>query len=361
MQIFPSDFWEKASPESQGLDEDKFRKVMNDFHIRSGGVGADETVVVRNGYLIWQGSAADHVHEVFSATKTFTSTVLGLLSTDNVLNVDDLAVKYMPSLCDLYPEYGQITLGHLASMMSGYDSVMGSGWEHYHTDRERHREHVLTYTEPGVPLFEAGKMQQYHDPQVHLLGYILTQVSGQSLSEMIWERIAKPIGMQAFSWSDYGVRDGMFFNNPAGTPGINQQGEPQGGVYSNALDLARYGLLYLNQGNWQGKQILDPVFVARASHNQVPVAFESRFAGRYGFYWWTNGVMGNGERPIPSAPAHTYMAHGAGRNFIVVVPEWHMVIVRLSTAPGGDIRVGGMKEVVWDAFFSHMEKAILEC
>jgi len=193
-----------------------------------------------------------------------------------------------------------------------------------------------------------------------MLGYILTRVAGRSLEETIRERIAGPLGMRAFAWSNYGERDGMFFNNPAGTPGINRRGENQGGVYSNALDLARYGWLYLNRGEWRGARLLDPRFVEQAGSNQVPVEFESPFAGRYGFYWWTNGVKSNGTRPIPSAPEKTYMAHGAGRNFIVVVPEWSMVIVRLSPAPGGDVETGGMREEVWEGVFSRLRKAVLD-
>jgi CubicO group peptidase (beta-lactamase class C family) len=360
LPVFPRENWVKASPASQGLDESKFKDAMDFLHANSGGVGADETVVIRNGYVIWQGAAANNVHEIYSATKTFTSTVLGLLVTDGVLNIDDPAVKFLPSLSEKYPEYRKITLRHFASMMSGYNSINRSGWEYYATDRLKHRDYVLTYTIPGKPLFEAGKSYQYYDPQVHMLGYILTKVAGKSLEEIIGERIVQPIGMKKLFWSNYGIRDGMFFNNPAGTPGVNQLGENQGGIYADALDLARYGWLYLNKGNWDDHQLLDSCFVEQAVSNQVPVEFKSRFAGRYGFYWWTNGVMANGERPIPSAPAKTYMAHGAGRNFIVVVPEWNMVIVRLSTAPGGDTTQGSMKETVWDGYFSLMKSALLD-
>lgn len=358
--VFPCENWEKASAPSQGLDESKFAEAMDYLADNAGGVGADETVVIRNGYLIWEGAAAYNVHEIYSATKTFTSTMLGLLVTDGVLSVDDPAVKYLPWLDDEYPLYSKIKLRDFASMSSGYDSVMGDGWKYYSTDRKKHREYVLKYTVPGKPLYEAGKSSRYYDPQVHMLGYILTKVSGKSLEEMIRQRIAGPIGMKKFFWSNLGEHDGMLFNNPAGTPGINQKGQKQGGVYSNALDLARYGLLYLNKGNWSGKQLLDSTFIEQASSNQVPVEIKSNLAGRYGFYWWTNSVMANGRRPIPSAPEKTYMAQGAGRNFIVVVPEWNMVVVRLSTAPGGDTSKGNMRGQVWEAFFSRLKKAVQE-
>jgi CubicO group peptidase (beta-lactamase class C family) len=233
---------------------------------------------------------------------------------------------------------------------------MGDGWSFYRTDRDRHHEHVLSYLTPGPPLFAPGTSFKYHDPAVHLLGYILTRVSGIPLAETIKTRVVHPIGMKHFTWSDYGDRDGILFNNPAGTPGPNQ-----GGVYSNALDLARYALLYLNEGVWNGKSILDPSFVKMATSTQVPAKRPTKYydlTGRYGFFWWTNGVRADGTRPWPAAPPRTFNAHGAGRNFIFVVPEWNLILVRLSPAPGGHIHLGATKTAVWQEFFARLRPAI---
>jgi CubicO group peptidase (beta-lactamase class C family) len=188
------------------------------------------------------------------------------------------------------------------------------------------------------------------------LGYILTKTAGESLEQLFRKRIAAKIGMKQFSWSNYGYRDGIIFNNPAGTPGNNQ-----GGIYSCARDLARYGLLYLNKGSWNGKKILEPSFVKRAGSTQVPADIKTKFydlTGRYGYFWWTNGKTAKGTRPWPSAPPKTFAAHGAGRNFIFVIPEWSMVIVRLSPAPGGHISIVSVKKGVWEKFFSRLKIAI---
>jgi CubicO group peptidase (beta-lactamase class C family) len=354
--IFPGDTWQRGTPESQGIDSAKLRLSLDYLHANAGGVGTDEMVIIRDGYLIWEGPGSRNVHEIYSCTKTFTSSVLGLLATDGVLNVDDYAVKYLPSLDDQYPEYAQIKLSHLATMTSGYDGIMGDGWKFYESDPSKHHECVLSYITPGPPLFDAGTSFKYHDPGVHLLGYILTKVTGESLEQVFRKRVANPIGMKHFAWSNYGDRDGVLFNNPAGTPG-----KEQGGVYSSPLDLARYGLLYLNNGNWKGKQILDAAFVARAASTQVPAELKTKYfdlTGRYGFFWWTNGIKADGVRPWPSAPPKTFAAHGAGRNFIFVIPEWRLVIVRLSPAPGGRVQEGGMKEAVWEQFFSRLKGAI---
>ncbi len=356
--VFPSDTWQRATPESQGIDPVKLHEALNYLHANSNGVGTDETVIVRNGYLIWEGPDANNVHEIYSCTKTFTSTVLGLLVTEGILTVDDYATKYLPSLDDQYPEYAKIRFRHLATMTSGYDSIRSDGWKFYETDRSKHHEYVLSYTTPGYPLFPAGTSFKYHDPAVHILGYILTKVAGESLEQVFRKRITDKIGMKQFSWSNYGYRNGILFNNPAGTPGNNQ-----GGIHSCALDLARYGLLYLNEGNWNGRQILEPSFLKRATSTQVPAEIKTKYfdlTGRYGYFWWTNGKTVNRTRPWPSAPPKTYAAHGAGRNFIFVVPEWSIVIVRLSPAPGGHVNIGSVRRGVWEEFFSFLKDSIEE-
>jgi len=355
-QVFPGEKWQTATPASQGIDTTRLCDALDYLHANSGGAGTDETVIIRNGYLIWQGPNANNVHEIYSCTKTFTSTVLGLLAADDTVGVDDYAVEHWPQLDDEYPQYAHIKLSHLATMTSGYNSVMGDGWAFYRTDRTKHHEYVLSFTAPGPPLFPAGTSFKYHDPAVHMLGYILTMAAGDSLEDVFRKRVANRIGMKQFAWSHYGYRAGVLFNNPAGTPGTHQ-----GGVSSSPLDLARYGWLYLNKGNWNGKQILDPSFVERATSTQVPAEMQTDYydlTGRYGFFWWTNGIQANGRRPWPSAPPRTFAAHGAGRNFIFVVPEWNLVIVRLSPAPGGHIHIGGMKERVWEPFFSRLKAAI---
>ena len=356
--VFPGDIWQRATPESQCIDSSKLHQALDYLHANASGVGTDETVIVRNGYLIWEGPDANNVHEIYSCTKTFTSTILGLLATDGVLSVDDYAAKYLPSLDDQYPEYSKIKFSHLATMTSGYDSIMGDGWTFYEKDPLKHHEYVLSFTTPGPPLFPAGTSFKYHDPAVHILGYILTKAAGESLEQVFRKRIANPIGMKQFTWSNYGYKDGILFNNPAGTPG-----KGQGGVYSSPLDLARYGLLYLNKGSWNGKQILDASFVERATSTQVPAEVKTKYfdlTGRYGFFWWTNGIKTDGKRPWPSGPPKTFAAHGAGRNFIFVIPEWRLVIVRFSPAPGGHVGTGSVRESVWQEFFSRLNGAIKE-
>lgn len=342
--VFPDRDWAEATPESQGVDAVKLGEAVACMDERFGPGGAKELVVVRNGYLIHKGPASDACHNVWSCTKTFTSTVLGLLVADGQCTIDDLALKYLPQLADEHPVYGRITLRHLASMSSGYKGRVVD------VTPEQPWGRPLEYLVPAEPMYEPGTRVQYQDHQVFILGRILTQLAGQSERDLFQRRVAEPIGMTRFDWGISGRVGGIDLNNAAGTPTTP-------GVQTTALDMARFGLLYLHRGNWNGRQILPASFVDEATRNQVPAAGASTFLHRrYGFYWWTNDVRPDGKRPWPSAPSGTYTSHGHNCNFCCVVPEWNMVIVRLGTepVPGGVLGV----EARWDAFFARLASAL---
>jgi len=149
--------------------------------------------------------------------------------------------------------------------------------------------------------------------------------------------------------------EGIDLNNPPGNPG----GQGAGGVHTTARQMARFGLLFLNRGNWNGVQLLSAPFIEKATTNQVPTSHGYRnhdFRGRYGFYWWTNGIRANGKRPWPSAPAKAYTSHGRSANFCFVIPEWNMVIVRMGTSPiSSNI---GQGEQMWNEFFRKLQQAL---
>lgn len=346
--VFPGAEWAEATPDSQGVDSAKLNAAVTYMDDTFGPDGAKELVVIRNGYMIWKGPNADGYHNVWSATKTFTSTVLGLLVADGKCTLDDLAIKYLPELDDQYPLYARIKLRHLASMTSGYAG------EVVDVTPEQPWGELMHYLNPTAPLFEAGTRVQYHDHQVLLLGSILTRLAGESLKAVFKRRIADPIGMAGWDWGVAGLIDGIELNNAPGNPA-------RPGIETTARDMARFGQLYLNRGNWNGQQLLPSWFVDEASKNQVPGVGQSAFLHqRYGFYWWTNDVKPDGKRPWPSAPPKTYTSHGRSANFCFVIPEWNMVIVRMGTVPltSGAVELA-RQDLMWDTFFAKLDQAIV--
>jgi len=100
---FPQPDWAEATPASQGVNEEKLRAAMEYLKKHTGKDGVREAVVVVNGRVIFKGDNVDHVHGVWSVTKSFTSTVMGLLVADGKCTPDTLAKDYMPAMAARYP------------------------------------------------------------------------------------------------------------------------------------------------------------------------------------------------------------------------------------------------------------------
>ena len=131
-----------SDPASQGVDPAVLDQALKYLESACGDQGISQVVVICHGYLIWAGADIDNVHNIWSCSKSFTSTVLGLLIDDGLCTLDDKAVKYLPSIDDQYSTYGKITLRHFATMTSGYD---GGG------DQSK------TPFTPTKPLFKPGE------------------------------------------------------------------------------------------------------------------------------------------------------------------------------------------------------------
>jgi len=340
--VFPGKDWQQATPESQAVDGAKLNAAVTYLDANFGDQGARELVIVRNGYLIWKGPESDAYHNVWSCTKNYTSTLLGVLVGAGKCRLDDFAVKYLPHLADKYPAYARIRLRQLASMSSGYrGELVGQSSEQPWGE-------PMHYLKPAGPDYEPGTEVAYQDHQVFVLGQIITQLAGESERDFFKEHIADPIGMTQWDWGVSGEVDGVTLNNAAGTPNTP-------GIQTSACEMARLGLLYLNQGNWAGKPLLPASFVKEATKNQVRNAGISRdLRGRYGFFWRNNDIMANGERMWPSAPPKTYMSNGNGCNFCIVLPEWNIVVVRMGTHPVPAVD----RQARFDTFFRKLGEAL---
>jgi CubicO group peptidase (beta-lactamase class C family) len=349
--VFPGKDLQTAVPESQGVDSAVLNSALDYFNNNSHGTGSSEMVIVRNGYIIRQGESADAFHSLYSGTKAFTTTVMGLLIQQGVISsVENPVINYLPDLDDEYPEYADITFKHLASFTSGYNAdntpVANMQWG----DPEK-------FLTPLKPLASPGTKFQYFDPAIHQLGNILTITSGDTLENIFKTGIADVIGMTNWKWYHHG-----YYDNGKGTKIVanflNPSGIYGGGIHITPLDVARFGLLYLNRGNWNGKQILSSKYVDEATTNQVPVILETKSfdkRGNFGYMWYTNDIGGDGTRAWPSAPPKAYTFQGNGRNYCFVIPEWNMVISRMSP-PDQE----SMNDQIWEEFFYRLKPGIFD-
>jgi predicted amidohydrolase/CubicO group peptidase (beta-lactamase class C family) len=326
---FPGDAWEEVAPAAAGFDPARLDRAVRFLQARAGRDGAKELVIVRRGRVVWKGEAAGRRHGVWSCTKSFTTTVLGLLAADGRCALETRAAEALPALAAAYPE---ATLRHFASMTSGYrargDEPRG-GYRHGPSE---------TPFDPGEPLFTPpGARYAYWDSAMNQLGHALARIAREPIADLFRRRIAERIGMRGWEWGDFGEVDGIRVHGGAGNHDRH--------VQISALELARFGHLLLWRGRWRDEELLPASWVDTATSVHVPAShplagepIDGR--GVYGLGFWTNGIRPDGRRLWPGAPAGTFAALGYNNNCLLVVPEWDVVAVRLGTDEG-DRKIAG--------------------
>jgi len=347
---FPGKDWGKATPESQGIDSVKLNAAILYLKNNSGRDGVKELVIIRNGYMVWKSTNIDKVHGVWSLTKSFTSTVLGLLIDDGKATLDTLAKEYVPSMAATYPT---VTLRHFTTMTSGYYAVGDEPRGSY-----KHGPSLTPFKPADKPLFTPpGLKYAYWDSAMNQFANVLTRIADEPMETLFKRRIADPIGMNPskWDWGDFGEVQGIVVNGGSGNNNKH--------VHISARELARLGHLFLNQGKWNGKQLISGAWVEQATQAHVPASLPlvehlSGADGRgvYGYNWWVNGVKPDGKRRWPGAPPGTYSASGYNNNDMFVIPEWDMVIVRL----GLDQTDFVITDTIYGNFIKKLGQAIMD-
>lgn len=344
---FPGQDWEQSAPQLQGLDPLRLAQATEYLRHNSGRDGVRKLAIIRHGRLVWKGDNIDQRHGVWSCTKSFTSTVLGLLIEDGKCTLDTRARDFAPELAEKYTD---VTLRHFTTMTSGYRAIGDEPRGNY-----RHGPSETPFLPGPEPLFAPGTKYAYWDSAMNMFGLVLTRIAGEPLEQYFQRRIADPIGMptQAWDWGDYATVDGVVVNGGSGNANRH--------IFISTREMARFGHLFLNHGNWNGRQLVSRNWVEVATTVQVPTSLpwaqpESEIDGRgvYGFNWWRNGAKPDGLREWPGAPFGTYAASGHNNNKLFVIPEWNMVVVRL----GLDQADGRISGQVWGRFLKLIGESI---
>ncbi len=267
--------------------------------------GIKKVVVLRDGATVFEGTESKVVQNVWSCTKSFTSTVLGLLIAEGKCSPDDKVSDLLPELKE---HYSGITFRHLATHTSGYkaagDDAAGG-----------HGQSSTPFQPSPEPLFAPGSGFRYWDSAMNLFAKALTVVAGEPLESYFKRKVAEPVGMDdsGWDWKDFGETDGVTVNGGAGNKAR--------GIYISATEMAKFGQLFLNKGEWNGREILPEVWIKEATSPQIG-KFIPGDNTPYGFNWWTSGVF-------PDAPEGTFAARGFNNNICLVIPEKNLVVVRL--------------------------------
>jgi CubicO group peptidase (beta-lactamase class C family) len=316
---FPGANWERATPEEVGLRTSSINNGINSLKSKG---AADKVVIIRYGKMVYASNNSKSKSPVWSCTKSFTSTVLGVLVQNGRAKLSDPAANYVSSIKS---RYGGVTLRHLATMTSGYDANGGS----YGNSNMDGSKTPLT---AATPLFAPGTYSAYWDDAMNLFGVALGQAGGATISSIFKTHISDKIGIKSITWPNGASYGGKTHNTGAGSGR---------GIQISAEDMARFCYLMLRMGNWNGTQVLSRDWVEQATRVvQVPSSLKkhpksgNNVSGHYGYNWWLNGAANS--RRWPSLPPQMFAAFGAMGNFCIVVPEYDLVAVRLGTKTAGD-------------------------
>ena len=178
---------------------------------------------------------------------------------------------------------------------------------------------------------EPGTHYKYNDVRVNVLAYSLLQVWRKPLPMVLKEKIMDPIGAST-TWLWWGYENSFVNVDGLKMQSVSGGGHSGGGLFINTLDHARFGLLFLRDGNWRGKQLISKDWVDQVQ--QSSSAYES-----YGYMWWQN----RGDRKWEGLSDKLFYAAGFGGNFIVVDKENDLVVVTRWLNPK---KIGEMMKLV---------------
>ena len=303
-------------------DDESRKEVLDDLLQRT---GTRAFLIVKDDRLIFETyleSSPKEIHTSFSAAKSFNSALIGAAIADgSIVSVDDPVIQYIPEIAGR--GFDELTIRDLLLMNSGIRYVEGDELPFYLAP---FADDPLTYYPPdlrkvalsveasGIPVGKAFRYNNYHPL---LEGIILERATGMHVAEYLQEKFWKPMGAEfPASWSLDSEESGFE--------------KMESGINARAIDFARFGLIFLHNGFWNGTQILTEAWVRESTEplRPDPRTWETMsdlltLGGYYKHHWWgLNNPDGT----------YDFYAHGRYDQFVYVAPRKNVVIVRLGDA-----------------------------
>ena len=274
-------------------------------------------LVIKDDALIYEhyfnGYRKDSIVTSFSMAKSFDSTLVGIAIDEGKMgSVHDPITKYLPHLARREPRFAQITIRDLLLMSSGIR--YNEGPPYHDNDVTYHAADLRQAAMEKTAIVDApGKHWLYNNYHPLLLGMILERVTGKSVTAYLQEKLLEPLGMEyPGSWSINGDQDGLE--------------KMESGINARAIDFAKFGRLMLNDGQWEGKQIVSQAWVEQATQpEEKPSSYyedDPFFVSQghyYKYFWWGD------KRPGGKSDFH---AVGNKGQYIYISPQKRVIIVR---------------------------------
>ena len=300
----------RSSPESQGLRSAAVQSFIEAAETLD---SLHSVMVVRHGHVVaegwWAPYAAGTRHQLYSLSKSFTSTAVGIAQAEGKLSPDDPVLKFFPDLAPASPSANlkAMRLTDLLRMNTGHQTE---------PPRKADEPWAKTFLAHPVP-FKPGSHFLYNTPATYMLSAAVQQATGETLLDYLKPRLFDPLGIENPTWeaSPQGVSTGGY------------------GLSVRTEDIAKFGQLYLQKGQWNGRQLVPAAWVAAATARQTSNGSSpaSDWDQGYGYQFWRSR---NGA----------YRGDGAFGQFCVVLPEQDAVVAITS----GVKDLQAVLNLVWD-------------
>ena len=309
------DGWAVGAPEAEGFEPRLMDLLHHDLSTRRI-EEVDALLIARNGVLVYEGyyhpdAGVDALHQLNSATKSVASMTVGVAVGQGLIPGYEVPIEDLfPEAADLFtadPRKRDITLGDLLTMRSGL------AWDSEALE-SRERDDIYINTAPDAARYvleksvlrEPGTVFEYNSGCSMLLTGLIPNVSGLEAHVFAERYLFEPLGIQEYLWQTTG--DGT-------TRGMD-------GLHMRGRDLLKLGQLYLQDGRWEGQQIVPSSWIDASFQPWTPTNWST---SRYGFQWWMydyspSGKTGDGKYGL-------FTASGFGGQKLFVVPELDLVAV----------------------------------
>jgi CubicO group peptidase (beta-lactamase class C family) len=321
------DGWETASLASVGMDKSPLLNLMN----RLNDIGEHRIhslVIIKDGKLVFEeyfpgdkfnlarytgetGFDRNDTHNLCSATKSFTSALIGI-AIDNgfIQSVDQKVFDFFPEYSDLLtnaPQKGVITLHHLLTMTSGIE------WDdetYSYFDPRNDMYQLFTSSDPikyilQKPLLETpGSFFAYRNCNTNLLGAIIHKASEQRLDIFSENYLFSKLGITDFEWQM--ISDDVVFCS--------------GDLRLRPRDMAKFGYLFINGGVWNGERIISQRWIDISTFKHINLNNTWADLDGYGYQWWL-------WEDVSNVGFSAYTASGWGGQWITIWPAANAVIV----------------------------------
>lgn len=314
-----------AWPEEVGISSSHIQAFLE--RLEKNRICMHSVMIVRKGKLILEGHYSpltkDHLHRMFSVTKSLASIAIGLLEEEKKLSLDDEIIKYFEDKLPqegVHPYTAKTTIRHMLQMTTAQSATT-----YKQSQDEDWTRTFFTVTPSHLP----GKIFSYDTSASHVLGALVERLTGMTLLEYLKVKGFDEIG---FSKEAYILKDPV---------GVSMGGS---GLVAKPTDLLKLGILLLNQGNHQGKQLLPASYLKRAIRSQIDTSIKGPTVEEkqgYGYQFWR--TRNNG-----------FMCYGMGGQFIVCLPDEDLLLVTTAdTQPNP-----GSNQLLFNAFWEEIYEKV---